>query len=258
MHVQARCPIERVFSAALLARENLDHVPGAVQAKDLLAHALTDQRVDLHGTSEEPLYVPESMPALQVLERFKQSGTHTLRAVDEYGALQGLVIPTDIIEAIVGKVAEAGEPAEPSAVHREDGSWLLHGMMPVDAFEGLLRTGPPPDAERRVYQTVAGFVMLQLGHIHALSDHVDWGMWRLDVVDMDGRRIDTLLIPPAVMHPKWEGRAGGCVTSILAPPWFTWERTRAPHAHALVGRRGRARRSGDRTSPPHRRGRHAR
>jgi putative hemolysin len=109
MHVQARCPIERVFSAALVARENLDHVPGAVQAKDLLAHTLTDQRVDLHSTLEEPFYVPESMPALEVLERFKQSGTHT-------------VLIVDIFKAIVGEMPAAGVPPEPPAFQCKDGS----------------------------------------------------------------------------------------------------------------------------------------
>jgi putative hemolysin len=87
MHVQVRCPIERVFSAALVARENLNQVLGLMQAKNLLAHTITGQPVDLHSTLEIPLHVPESMPALQVLERFKQSGTHTVPVVDEYGAL---------------------------------------------------------------------------------------------------------------------------------------------------------------------------
>jgi len=133
-----------------VARENLDPVLGVVQAKDLLAHTITDQPVDLRSTFEAPLYVPESMPALQVPERFKPSDTHTLPAVDEYGALQVLVIPTDIIEACVGEMREAGEPAEPSAVQREDGSWMLHGMMPMHAFKGLLRAVPFPDAEKHM------------------------------------------------------------------------------------------------------------
>jgi putative hemolysin len=187
---------DSAHSRFLVAYGNLDHVLGVVQAKDLLAHTLTDQPVDLHSTLEEPLYVPESMPALQVLERFKQSGTHTALVVDEYGGLQGLVTPTDILEAIVGDLPEAGESAEPSAVQREDGSWLVDGMMSVDEFKDLLQTGPLPDEEKRVYQTVAGFVMLQLGRIPAPSDHVDWGGWRFEVMDMDGRRIDKLLVTP--------------------------------------------------------------
>jgi putative hemolysin len=174
----------------------LDPVLGVVQAKDLLAHTITDQPVDLRSTFEDPLYVPESMTALQVLERFQRSGTQTALVVDEYGGLQGLVTPTDMLEAIVGELPEAGEPAEPSAVQREDGSWLVDGMMPVDEFKDLLRTRSVPNEEKRVHQTVAGFVMTQLGRIPAPSDHVAWGGWRLEVMDMDGRRIDTLLVTP--------------------------------------------------------------
>ena len=135
----------------LVARENLDHVLGIVQAKDLLTHTLTDQPADLNLTPQQPLYVPESMPAMQVLERFKQSGTHTALEVDEYGGLQDLVTPTDTLEAIVGDIPEAGELAELSGVQREDGSWLIDGMMPVDEFNDLSRTGPLPGQEERLY-----------------------------------------------------------------------------------------------------------
>jgi len=140
--------------------------------------------------------VPKSMPVLQVLERFKQSGTHTVPVVDEYGGLQGLVTPTDIVEAIVGNIPEAGEIAEPAAVRREDGSWLVDGMMSVDEFKDLLGTGPLPGEAEHVYQTLAGFIMFQLGHLPAPADHVDWDGWRFEVMDMDGRRIDKVLVPP--------------------------------------------------------------
>jgi putative hemolysin len=187
---------ESARSRFLVARENLDQVLGVVQAKDLLAHTLTDQPVDLRTTLEQPLYVPESMQALQVLERFKQSGIHTALVVDEYGGLQGLVTPTDILEAIVGDIPEAGELTEPAAVEREDGSWLVDGMMPVDEFKDLFRTGPLPGEEEHLYQTLAGFVMLQLGHIPAPSEYFEWGGWRFEVMDMDGHRIDKMLITP--------------------------------------------------------------
>jgi putative hemolysin len=97
----------------------------------------------------------------------------------------------------VGDIPEAGEPAELPEIQSEDGSWLVNGMMPVDAFKNLLRTGPLPDEERRSYQTATGFVMLQLGRVPAPPDRVDWGGWRFAVADMDGRRIETLPVPPA-------------------------------------------------------------
>jgi putative hemolysin len=198
-----------VRSRFLVARETLDHVLGVVQAKDLLAHTLTDRPVDLRTTLEEPLYVPESTPALQVLERFKQSGTHTALVVDEYGGLQGLVTPTDILEAIVGDIPEAGELAEPAAVRRGDGSWLVDGMMPVDEFKDLLRTGPLPGETEHVYQTVAGFIILQLGQLPAPADHVDWGGWRFEVMDMDGRRVDKVLVTPVPLPTTHGADPGG-------------------------------------------------
>jgi putative hemolysin len=167
-----------------------------VQAKDLLAHTLTDQPVDLNIVLQQPLYIPESMPALQVLERFKESGTHTALVVDEYGGLQGLVTPTDILEAIVGDIPTAGELAEPSVVQREDGSWLVDGMMPVDEFKDLFRTGPLPGEEEHLYQTLSGFIMMQLGRIPAPADHFEWGGWHFEVMDMDGRRVDKVLLSP--------------------------------------------------------------
>jgi putative hemolysin len=187
---------ESVRSRFLVAREDLDHVLGIVQAKDLLAHTLTDQPVDLTTTLQQPLYVPETMPALQVLERFKHSGTHTALVVDEYGGLQGLVTPTDILEAIVGDIPEEGELAEPSVVQREDGSWLVDGMMPVDEFKDLFHTGPLPGEEEHLYQTLSGFIMMQLGRIPAPADRFEWGGWHFEVMDMDGLRVDKVLLSP--------------------------------------------------------------
>jgi putative hemolysin len=152
--------------------------------------------VDLTTTLQQPLYVPETMPALQVLERFKHSGTHTALVVDEYGGLQGLVTPTDILEAIVGDIPEEGELAEPSVVQREDGSWLVDGMMPVDEFKDLFHTGPLPGEEEHLYQTLSGFIMMQLGRIPAPADHFEWSGWHFEVMDMDGLRVDKVLLSP--------------------------------------------------------------
>ena len=133
---------------------------------------------------------------MQVLERFKQSGTHTALEVDEYGGLQDLVTPTDTLEAIIGDIPEAGELAEPSGVQREDGSWLLDGIMPVDEFNDLSRTGPLPGQEERLYHALYGFIMMQLGHIPAPADHFEWGEWHVEGMDMDGRRVGKVLLSP--------------------------------------------------------------
>jgi putative hemolysin len=183
-------------SRFLVAQGSLDNVLGVVHAKDLLVHSLGEQAVDLTTTLQQPLYVPESMRAVKVLELFKQSGTHIALAIDEYGGIQGLVTPNDILESIVGDLPTAGEVAEPLALQREDGSWLLDGMLPVDEFKALFHLGPLPGEEQAVYHTVAGFVIMQLGRIPTAADCFEWEGLRIEVVDMDGNRVDKVLVTP--------------------------------------------------------------
>jgi putative hemolysin len=187
---------ESAHSRFLVADGSLDNVLGVVHAKDLLAHILGEQVVNLEATLQQPLYVPESMRALKVLELFKQSGTHIALVIDEYGGIQGLVTPSDILEAIVGDLPEAGEQVEPLAVQREDGSWLLDGMLPVDEFKDLFDLGELPGEDQGIYQTLAGFVVMQLGRIPAATDYFVWEGLKIEVVDMDGNRVDKVLVTP--------------------------------------------------------------
>jgi putative hemolysin len=187
---------ESIHSRFLVAQGSLDDVLGVVHAKDLLLHFLRGQPLDLAATLQQPLYVPESKRALEVLELFKQSAIHVALVVDEYGGIQGLVTPSDILEAIVGDLPEAGEQLSPLAVQREDGSWLLDGMLPVDEFKELFHLGRLPEEGQGVYQTLAGFVITQLGRIPAVSDYFEWGGLRIEVVDMDGNRVDKVLAQP--------------------------------------------------------------
>ena len=187
---------ESAHSRFLVADGSLDNVLGVVHAKDLLAHILGEQVVNLEATLQQPLYVPESMRALKVLELFKQSGTHIALVIDEYGGIQGLVTPSDILEAIVGDLPEAGEQVEPLAVQRPDGSWLLDGMLPVDEFKDLFDLGELPGEDQGIYQTLAGFVIMQLGRIPAATDYFVWEGLKIEVVDMDGNRVDKVLVTP--------------------------------------------------------------
>jgi putative hemolysin len=187
---------ESVHSRFLVADGSLDNVLGVVHAKDLLAHMLGEQVVNLEATLQQPLYVPESMRALKVLELFKQSGTHIALVIDEYGGIQGLVTPSDILEAIVGDLPAAGEEVEPLAVQRADGSWLLDGMLPVDEFKDLFDLGELPGEDQGIYQTLAGFVIMQLGRIPVAADHFVWEGFKLEVMDMDGNRVDKVLVTP--------------------------------------------------------------
>ena len=193
---------QSAHSRFLVAEGSLDNVLGVVHAKDLLVHCLGEQTVDLNATLQQPLYVPESMRALKVLELFKQSRTHIALAVDEYGGIQGLVTPNDILESIVGDLPEAGEVVEPLAQQREDGSWLLDGMLPVDEFKALFHLGPLPGEDQAVYHTVAGFVIMQLGRIPAAADSFEWEGLKIEVVDMDGNRVDKVLVVPQDQAPS--------------------------------------------------------
>ena len=185
-----------VHSRFLVADGSLDNILGVVHAKDLLAHILSGQTLDLAATLQQPLYVPESMRALKTLELFKQSATHIALVIDEYGGIQGLVTPSDILEAIVGDLPEAGEQLEPLAVQREDGSWLLDGMLPVDEFKDLFDLDDLPGEDQGIYQTLAGFVIMQLGRIPVVADYFEWDGLKIEVVDMDGNRVDKVLVTP--------------------------------------------------------------
>jgi putative hemolysin len=202
--VDSEAPLEEIqqtiaqstHSRILVAQGSLDDVLGVVHAKELLLPLLRGEPLDLTAILRQPLYVPESMRALEVLELFKQSATHIALVIDEYGGVQGLVTPSDILEAIVGDLPEPGEQVDPLAVQREDGSWLLDGMLSIDDFKELFHLGRLPDEDQGVYQTLAGFVIMQLGRIPAVSDHFEWGGLRIEVVDMDGNRVDKVLAHP--------------------------------------------------------------
>lgn len=194
----ADCP----YSRFPVAQGSLDNLLGEVDAKDLLAHSLAGEPFNLKPLIRKPLYVPEIMPALKVLEVFKKSGTQMAMVLDEYGSVQGLVTLTDILEAIVGDIPSAEELAEPPVVQREDGSWLLDGMLPVDEFKELFQLDDLPGEEQGLYQTLAGFVMSQIGRIPTPADHFEWLGLRFEVLDMDGPRVDKVLVIPVYGETK--------------------------------------------------------
>lgn len=132
------------------------------------------------------------MLALRVLEMIKQSPIHMAIVVDEHGVLEGLVTATDILKAIVGSLAEPGASAEPEIVQREDGSWLMDGNLPVEIVEDLLGLKEIP--EERDFHTLAGFMLSRFEWIPAAGDHFEWEGFRFEVVDMDGQRIDKVLV----------------------------------------------------------------
>jgi putative hemolysin len=116
--------------------------------------------------------------------------------VDEYGDIEGLVTLNDVMEAIVGELPSAEVPEELLAVRREDGSWLIDGMLPIERFREIFQLGELPDEDAGRYHTIGGFAMMQLGRIPSIADHFEWQGMRIEVVDMDGNRVDKLLVVP--------------------------------------------------------------
>jgi putative hemolysin len=175
----------------------LDNVLGIMPVTDLLARSLSGEALDLTVSLRQPVFVPESTRGLKVLELFKQTGIHMALVVDEYGVIQGLVTLNDILVEIVGDVPSADELDNPQAVQREDGSWLLDGMLGVDEFFKIFDVQNFQGEHRGSYQTLGGFVITHLGRIPNAADHFEWEGMRFEVMDMDGNRVDKVLVVPA-------------------------------------------------------------
>jgi putative hemolysin len=171
---------------------NLDSVVGVVRTRDILMCNLACQPVHLRSLSHPPLFVPETMRASKALELLKKCPVHLAFVIDEYGGLQGMVAINDIVEEIVGDI----EADSPQAVRRKDGSWLVDGMLPVHEFKEIFHLKRLPGEERNNYQTLGGFALMRLGRIPAVTDQFRWGGLRFEVVDMDGRRVDKVLVTP--------------------------------------------------------------
>jgi putative hemolysin len=177
-----------------VVRGSLDNLIGVVHVKDLIAYGLlSDLPFKLTDVAHKPLFVPEAMPAVKLLDTFQKSRTHIAFVVDESGGVEGLVTLNDVVQAMLGDLSRRGEEAPPKAVRRKDGSFLLDGMLPL--HEGLAALGIHDVAPEDLPEvtTVAGLVLAVLGHVPDTGETADWRGWRFEVVDMDGRRVDQVL-----------------------------------------------------------------
>lgn len=180
-----------------VAEDSLDNLLGVVKVKELLSAVMDGKPLDLKTYLRKPLFVPETTPALKVLESFKQSSVHIAIVVDEYGAPQGLVTFNDILESVFSDLPTAvDDDNEPSATQRDDGSWLMDGSIPVDEFTDLLMIAKLSNEDSGGTQTLGGFLMHKLGRIPHAGQHIDWRNFQLEVADMDGRRVDKVLVTP--------------------------------------------------------------
>lgn len=189
--------MESSHSRFPLAETSLDHVVGVVLVRDLLLQRMTDTAADLQSIARPALFLPESMTALDVIESMRESRSHMALIINEYGGLEGLVTINDIIEAILGSVEELGHEEDMEIVEREDGSWLVDGMLSVDEFQDYFRVPDLPARDELDYQTVGGMIMAILERVPAVGSHVRVDGLRLEVVDMDGRRVDKVLVQKA-------------------------------------------------------------
>lgn len=188
------CP----YSAMIVAEGSIDEPAGLLYKKDLLRDAVAGHTLDWKAHLKQPLVVPESAPVLKLLERFRGTPVHAAFVVDEYGGLQGLVTLTDIVEGIAGDFADVDAPHVSGPFRREDGSWLIDGDTPIDELERLVDL---PDLEHSGYHTLGGLMLETLNRIPTEGDKARIGEWSFEVVDMDGRRIDKVLISPIVPRP---------------------------------------------------------
>jgi putative hemolysin len=189
--------IESKYSRFPVSAGNLDQVSGVIHAKDFLAQQVTGKALDIRALMQDPLFVPRTVSALHVLELFKQTGKHIAFVVDEYGGTEGLLTHHDILEAIAGEISLGEKQAEPKAVQRHDGSWLLDGMLAVEEFKEIFQLKDLPGEKKDAYQTVGGFLFTQLGRVPSVSDSFVWNNLRFEIVDMDGKRIDKVLVTSA-------------------------------------------------------------
>ena len=185
-----------------VVRDHPDNVLGILSAKKLLDRYILGQEPNLEELIDPALFLPESTPALAAVETLRQSGKQAAVILDEYGGFSGLVTLADILEELVGEIASADDESyEPEIVTREDGSYLIDGGLDIEDMKDMLHIGELEDQERVDYQTVAGFLLSRFGFIPKASDCVTFGSFKFEVVDMDGRRIDKVLVTRVEADP---------------------------------------------------------
>jgi putative hemolysin len=177
-----------------VCRGSLDNVLGVVSVAKLLSRGPnateTVERLALPAT-----FVPETLSGMELLEQFRAKSGRMVFVVDEWGVVQGLMTPHDLLEAITGEL-QPGTQADAWATRRDDGSWLLDGLMPVAELKARLDIRELPEEERGRYNTLAGLLMSVSGHLPAAGERIDCGDWMFEVVDLDGKRIDKVLAAP--------------------------------------------------------------
>ena len=175
-----------------VCKAGFDEVLGIINAKVLLAQTLRGENPDFRSDLQPAVFVPESLTGMELLEHFKSSGVQMAFVIDEYGEIQGIITLQDLIEAIAGEF-KPDDHEDAWAIPRQDGSWLLDGIIPVPELKDCLKLKMLPEEDKGRYNTLSGMLMLLMGRIPSAGEIVDWDCWRFEVVDMDGKRIDKVI-----------------------------------------------------------------
>jgi len=181
------------FQTLPVCRGSLDEVAGLLDAKDYLARCLAGEPAEFQALLHPAVFVPETISPIQLIETLKRKGSHLALVVDEYGSVEGLVSLTDLLEAIIGDLPDRSSDAVNAAVQREDGSWLLDGMLALDRVAQLLGAAQGLVPEESDYHTLGGLVMDRLGRVPEVGAVFEYRGLRFEVVDMDGTRVDRVL-----------------------------------------------------------------
>lgn len=182
------------FSRLPVARGGIDDTVGYVSAKSLLASLIRGEEIDLNASMMKPLYVPESLTNLELLDEFKTSGTHVAIVVDEFGGVEGLVTVNDILEAIVGELKIDKKRASEHAIHRQESRAILDGRTPIQEFKEEFEIKELPGEDRKGYETLAGFVLAHLGKLPKEGESFKWKSFEFEIVEMKRNRIDKIMV----------------------------------------------------------------
>lgn len=187
-----------------LVRGNPDNVLGVISSKALLDAYIRGDQIDLEKIAEPPLFVPESKPALSLLDDLKASESNFAVVLDEYGGFSGMITPYDLLNELVGDVTNIGDEPndEEDILVRDDGSWSFDGMVDIEEFKETIGVRELPDESRIGYQTLAGFILSQTGSIPAAGYCFDWNGFHFEIVDMDGLRIDRVFVSRIEADPE--------------------------------------------------------
>jgi putative hemolysin len=175
-----------------VCRGGLDDVVGVISAQKLLQQAIRGEPFAVDQNLQSPVFVPETLSGMELLEHFRASNTQIVFVVDEYGEVQGMITVRDVLEAITGEFTTETD-GNPWAVQRDDGSWLFDGLIPTPELKDRLGLKELPEEDRGRYNTLAGMIMLLLGRLPDAADSVEWEGWRFEFVDLDGKRVDKVL-----------------------------------------------------------------